>query len=101
MAATHELRDLVAQIAAIGPEDLRAYVVFGAPGRQLRKLAASENAYMIVVGPRRHGALLEALGGSPVRRLLRRGESPVMVCPRPASAFLADGTIPRTAGVSP
>jgi nucleotide-binding universal stress UspA family protein len=88
-AAADSLMRLATEISAVAPDDVRTRVAFGAAGRQLRKLAESEGASMIVVGSRRHGALREALSRSPTARLLRRGPHPVMVCPRADAALLA------------
>ena len=99
VAATDALQCLLTEVSGIAPDDLHARVVLGRPGRQLNKLALSERASLIVVGPRRHGALHEALLGSPVRHWLRRGPSPVMICPRTTAALLADNAIRRTTPV--
>jgi nucleotide-binding universal stress UspA family protein len=88
--AMEALTRLAAEISAVAPDDVSARVAFGAPARQLRKLAESEGACMIVVGPRAHAAFREALSRSPTARLLRRGRHPVMVCPRANAALLAE-----------
>jgi nucleotide-binding universal stress UspA family protein len=101
VTATESLRDLVAHVAAIAPGDLQARVELGRPGRRLDRLARDEGAWLVVVGPRRHGALHEALFRSPTRELLRRGTAPLMVCPRADAALLTDSdSVPRAAPVS-
>jgi nucleotide-binding universal stress UspA family protein len=89
-AALEALTLLVADVAALAPADVRTAVVFGSPARQLRRLAESEDASMIVVGPRSHGVLREALSRSPTARLIRRGSHPVMVCPGADAALQAE-----------
>jgi nucleotide-binding universal stress UspA family protein len=88
--AIEALTRLAAELSAVAPDDVSTRVAFGAPARQLRKLAESEGACMIVVGSRPHGACREALSRSPTARLLRRGRHPVMVCPRADAALLAE-----------
>ena len=90
--ATEALIRLTLDIAAVGPHEMGTRVGFGTPARQLRRLADSERACMIVVGARRHNRLREAVGRSPTGRLLRRARHPVMVCPRPEAAFAAQRT---------
>ena len=89
VAAADALIRLAREISAIAPDDVRTRVAFGVPARQLRRLAESEGACMIIVGCRRHGAFRETLSRSPTARLLRRGPHPVMVCPRADTAVLS------------
>jgi nucleotide-binding universal stress UspA family protein len=98
-AAAEPLRQLLTEISAIAPYESHSCVVLGRPARQLEKLAVSERACLVVLGPRRHGALHEALSRSPIRRLLRRGRLPVMVCPRATVAVLADDVVAPAAPV--
>jgi nucleotide-binding universal stress UspA family protein len=90
--ATEALIRVALAVAAVGPHEMATRVGFGTPARQLRELADSESACMIVVGARRHSRLREALGRSPTGRLLRRPRHPVMVCPRPDAALAAERT---------
>lgn len=79
-----EIRDAIAPGA---PRVCRTVVVCGAIGPQLDRLAATEDATVVAVGPHRHGPLASALTGSPAAHLLRRGTRPVMVCPSPESVL--------------
>ena len=94
-AATDALTVVADAISRVAAVDVRTCVAFGAPARQLRAIAAGERAYLIIVGPRRHGRLGEALRTSPTAGLLRSCAHPVMVCPRPEAVFTAGLRVAR------
>ena len=60
-------------------------VVHGTPAETICRLADEENAALVVVGTRRHGAIRSALGGSVSRELIAISSRPVVVVGAPAS----------------
>ena len=91
--ANEDLRYLAACVSSVAPTTIRTRVATGPVGPQLRRLAASEGASIIVVGAESRGAIRAAVAGSPGRHLLRHGSHPIMVCP---SAEAALGAAERT-----
>jgi nucleotide-binding universal stress UspA family protein len=81
------LEDVALAIALGAPAVCRALVVDGPVGLQLERLAATEKAALVALGPRRHGPLAGALTGSACAHLLRRGSCPIMVCPSPEAVL--------------
>jgi nucleotide-binding universal stress UspA family protein len=64
--------------ADLGPEVDRR-VVHGSPAETICRVADEENAALVVVGTRRHGAIRSALGGSVSRELIAISSRPVVV----------------------
>jgi nucleotide-binding universal stress UspA family protein len=62
----------------LGP-DIDRRVVHGTPAETICRLADEENAALVVVGTRRHGAIRSALGGSVSRALITISSRPVVV----------------------
>jgi nucleotide-binding universal stress UspA family protein len=74
---------LRAAIAALcTPVDVRIHT--GPPGAELARAAAEEAAAIVAVGACAHSPLGAAIAGSTLHHLLRRGERPLLVCPRSA-----------------
>jgi nucleotide-binding universal stress UspA family protein len=64
----------------------------GDPAEQLDELARSEDADLIVVGSRNHGAVRTALGGTVGSRLIARAGTPIVVVPHDARFHVARPT---------
>ncbi|HET6506076.1 MAG TPA: universal stress protein [Baekduia sp.] len=80
------------------PADTRLLVrADSSPARGLHRLAAAEEAGLIVVGSARHGAVGRLLLGSVGRAVLYGAPCPVAVAPR---GFAARAAAPRTIGVA-
>ena len=62
--------------------DIELHVLDGAPGPQLDRFAAAEQAAMVAVGASQRGPLAAALAGAPARHLMRHGQRPVLIHPR-------------------
>lgn len=90
-AAWLELARVAAAVEAVTPCSVLAGSTAHSPGRVLRRLAAEEDAALVVVGPSRRSVLLAAATGSLTRSLLRCGTCPVMVCPRADQALAIRG----------
>jgi nucleotide-binding universal stress UspA family protein len=56
-------------------------------GPELDRLAARRGAMLVAIGPRRHRPLAGALSASVSTHLLRRGSTPVLVCPSPGATL--------------
>jgi nucleotide-binding universal stress UspA family protein len=65
----------------------RTAAVEGPVGPELDRLAARRGAMLVAIGPRRHRPLAGALSASVAKHLLRRGSTPVLVCPSPEATL--------------
>ncbi len=74
------LEELAASLRALG-YDVSARHVDGPTAEQIVKLAAEEEAMLIVLGASRHGALTRTLTGSTTRSVLRNASRPVVFVP--------------------
>jgi nucleotide-binding universal stress UspA family protein len=78
-----ELGATIARTASAGA-DVR--LLRGPPGIELAGAAVEESAAMIAIGASDRSPLRSALASATSRRLLRRSDRPVLVCPRPGEA---------------
>jgi nucleotide-binding universal stress UspA family protein len=85
--ASRMLDDIACAIAPCAPTVCRTLTVRGRPGRELRRIAASEDAVLVALGPSRHRGPWSALGRRSARSLLRGGKQPVLLPPTPESVF--------------
>ena len=72
----------VAIAALSSPVDVRVHS--GPPGAELARAAVEEAAAIVGVGASDHSPLGATIAGSALHHLLRSGERPLLVCPRPA-----------------
>jgi len=91
--AVRMLDDIACAIAPSAPTVCRTLVVVhGEVAQELDRIAAAEDAVLVALGPSRP----RAFARSPARRLIRRGQRAVMVCPDLEAVFT--GTEPLNSG---
>jgi len=77
-------RKAMAELQSVGPEEAERLAASGSPADALIDFARNEDAALIVVGSRGHGALKSAFSHSVSRALARQAECPLVVVPPPA-----------------
>ena len=82
--AVRMLDDIACAIAPSAPTVCRTLVVVhGDVAQELDRIAAAEDAVLVALGPSRRRAFARSVA----RRLIRRGQRAVMVCPDPEAVF--------------
>lgn len=74
-------RKAMAVLHSVGPEDAKRLVASGEPAEALVEFAREQDAALVVVGSRGHGALRSAFSRSVSRSLARHADRPVVVVP--------------------
>jgi nucleotide-binding universal stress UspA family protein len=94
--ASRMLDDIACAIAPSAPIVCRTLVVHGRVAQELDRIAASEDAILIALGPSRCRTIGDAFARTAARHLMRRGQRAVMVCPTTEGVFA--GTEPLSSG---
>jgi nucleotide-binding universal stress UspA family protein len=77
------LADTAASLTALGVKAVRSRVVEGVPWKEITRIAADDQADLIVVGTHGHGGLVHFLIGSVAERVVRTAGRPVLVAGGP------------------